>query len=174
MRPIATLLAGICLSAAYGQGFPGAKPDLVNSAAPNGGSGLGALFNVLLALGIVYGLLRYAMPKVMARLNKRLVTGTGSAIRIEESASFAGGSLYVVSARGKSMLLSVGAQGVRCLADLTEAPKASEPQSFGDFVERELISTSEKRQSINENVRWAPSADPEWTAALARLERLSK
>ena len=38
---------------------------------------MGALFNVLLALGIVYGLLRYAMPKVLARMNKRLVTGAG-------------------------------------------------------------------------------------------------
>lgn len=174
MRFRATVLTVFCLSAAHGQGFPGAKPDLVNSSSQSGGGGIGALFNVLLALGIVYGLLRYAMPKVMSRLNKRLVTGTGSAIRIEESASFAGGSLYVVSARGKSLLLSVGAQGVRCLADLTETAKAAEAPSFGDMVERELVSTHEKRQAINENVSWEASTDPEWSAALARLERISR
>ena len=144
---------------------------------------MGALFNVLLALGIVYGLLRYAMPKVLARMNKRLVTGAGSAIKVEESASFAGGSLYVVSARGKTILLAVGSQGVRFLTDLTETPTAPEPPSFGDLVERELLATNGKAVVTSERgpvaifeqgVVEQPAADAEWSAALARLERLSK
>ena len=183
MRSFALLLGGICFSVAQGQGFPGAKPDPASNFSQGSGGGMGALFNVLLALGIVYGLLRYAMPKVLARMNKRLVTGTGSAIRVEESASFAGGSLYVVSARGKTILLSVGAQGVRFLADLTEAPKAPEPPSFGDLVERELNATNYVRRTTNEMGLVAsdenetgekPAPDGEWSAALARLERLSK
>ena len=185
MRLAAFLLTASCLSAAQGQGFPGAKPDPAgaSSFSQSGSGGMGALFNVLLALGIVYGLLRYAMPKVMARMNKRLVTGAGSAIKVEESASFAGGSLYVVSARGKTILLSVGAQGVRFLTDLSETPKTLEPPSFGDLVERELISNNEERKTKNETeVRavvgeiqaWDREPDREWTEALARLERLSK
>jgi len=138
---------------------------------------MGALFNVLLALGIVYGLLRYAMPKVLARMNKRLVTGAGSAIKVEESASFAGGSLYVVSARGKTILLAVGAQGVRFLTDLTEMPTPEAP-SFGDMVEREFITTNHKQPTTFERVvaevESHPETDKEWAAALARLERRTK
>ena len=228
LRFAAFLLTAVCLSAAQGQGFPGAKPDPAgaSSLSQGAGGGMGALFNVLLALGIVYGLLRYAMPNVLSRMNKRLVTGAGSAIKVEESASFAGGSLYVVSARGKTILLAVGSQGVRFLTDLTETPTAPEPPSFGDLVERELLSKNEERKTINDQGRTMddersfgsaqdrlptndkghttnderrttnderrtigdlaivasdekeaaemPATDGEWSAALARLERLSK
>lgn len=176
MRTAGFFVTAICLSAAQGQGFPGAKPDPASDFSQSSGGGMGALFNVLLALGIVYGLLRYAMPKVLARMNKRLVTGAGSAIKVEESASFAGGSLYVVSARGKAILLSVGAQGVRFLADLTETPKAAESPSFGDLVERELQATNDERRTTDygRGTTYDGRDNGEWTAALARLERLSK
>ena len=178
MRAFSFLFWGICFSVSQGQGFPGAKPDPASNFSQSSSGGMGALFNVLLALGIVYGLLRYAMPKVLARMNKRLVTGAGSAIKVEESASFAGGSLYVVSTRGKTILLAVGAQGVRFLTDLTETPTAPEAPSFGDLVERELIATGDKRHTTFDRglaeVESPPETDKEWTAALARLERFSK
>lgn len=166
-------LAGVASAAATGlaQGFPGAKPDPSTSFAQPAAGGIGPLFNVLLALGIVYAILRFAMPKVMSRLNKRLVTGTGSAIRIEESASFAGGSLYVVSARGKTLLLAVGSQGVQNLADLTEATSAPVPPTFGEIVEKEM-ERSPKAVAADPRPS-AVSPESDWAVALERLEKLA-
>jgi flagellar biogenesis protein FliO len=111
------------------------------------------------------------MPKLMGKMNKRLVTSAGSDIRIEESASFAGGSLYVVSARGKTLLLSVNAQGVQCLSDLSEARPEPLAPTFGELVEAQLQRTTQESEPAG------PTADPEpedgVTAALRRLERLA-
>jgi hypothetical protein len=155
---------------ALAQNFPGAKPDPAGaSTLGSSGAGLGPFVNILLALGIVYGLLRFALPKVVSRMNKRMVTTAGSSIRIEETAAFAGGSLYLVSAKGKSLLLSVSTQGVSCLADLTE-PQAAEPlpPSFGEMVEQEL------RRTEAEPLAEPGSAENRWTEALQRLERLAR
>jgi flagellar biogenesis protein FliO len=164
---------------ALAQSFPGTKPDPTGASAvtQSSGSGIGSLFNVLLALGIVYGLLRFAMPKVMARMSRRLVTGAGSAIRIEESATFAGGSLYVVSARGKTLLLGVGSQGVQNLADLTDPTPKPEPETFGEIVERELSFAPKAVVSdpsdLPNTPHPTPDTSPDWAVALERLERLS-
>jgi hypothetical protein len=118
------------------QGVLGTKTESIPSA---GGSGAGLMpfFQLLVAVGIVFALLRFVAPKLLAKFNKRLVTTGG--IQIEESAAFAGGNLYVVTARGKSLLLSVSSGGVACLADLTtatpEAPK-EEPVTFMEILER--------------------------------------
>jgi hypothetical protein len=154
------------------QDFPGAKSDPVASpsSAQAAAGGFGPLVNVLVALGIVYAIVRFALPKVMNRLNRRIVAGASSAIRIEESASFAGGSLYVVSARGKSLLLAVGTQGVQCLADLTESPsKSPEPPTFGDLVEVEI-----RRESAAVRAESPEPSAGDWSEALQRLERLSR
>ena len=179
-RREACLLLIVCSSWSLGQvqGFPGTKTDPAGSASSvqSAGAGLGPLFNVLVALGIVYALIRFALPKVMAKLNKRLVTSTGSPIRIEESASFAGGSLYVVSARGKTLLLAAGAQGVQCLSDLTEAVFAPPPETFGEMVERELSASSKAAVNVenpaSQEIRQT-QPEGEWTAALERLERIA-
>jgi len=166
-------LCGLALA----QDFPGAKADPVgqSGAGAGNGPGIGSLFNVLLALGIVYGLLRFAGPKIIGRMNRRLATGVGSDIRIEESATFAGGNLYVVTARGRSLLLSVGSGGVQCLADLTSpTPKEPEPPTFGDLVEQEIRSVSAERRTEPPVTDETPVPEDEWTSALARLERLER
>ncbi len=164
----------------------GGKAEPITSGTQAAASGFGPLLNVLLALGIVYGLLRFAMPKLVSRMNRRLAAQVGSDIRIEESATFAGGSLYVVSARGKSLLLSVSTQGVQCLADLTAETPAPEPLTFGDFVEHELR-TREPIPAAAEADRFpyearvkprqeAPQAEDRAdgiSEALRRLERLA-
>lgn len=166
---VSALATALVVSA---QSFPGAKSDPAGSgAAASGGVGIGSLFNVLVALGIVYGLLKFAMPKLMGRMNRKLATGVGSDIRIEESATFAGGSLYVVSARGRTLLLSVGTQGVQNLADLTEAEPVPEPPTFGDFVEQEIRTASHERKPAPLETDEAP--ETEWATALERLERLA-
>lgn len=175
LTALVSLLTAAAVAAA--QGFPGAKADPVGSSdsAGAGGPGLGSLFNVLLALGLVYGILKFAAPKLMGRMNRKLSPGTGSDIRIEESATFAGGNLYVVSARGRSLLLSVGTGGVQCLADLTDpAPKAPEPPTFGDFVEQEIRAAAGELRAEPPDTDETPVPEDEWTSALARLERLER
>lgn len=114
----------------------GTKAD---SAALAGGAtspvGIMPLIQMLIALGIVFALLKFGLPKVATKLNKHLGTPLNSSIRIEESANFAGGALYLVSVKNKTLLLSVGSQGVSCLADVTETTQVSEPATFQELVQ---------------------------------------
>ena len=111
------------------------KKDALTSVGGSTSSAM-PLFQMLLALGIVFALLKFALPRVANKLNKRLVTGLNSTIRIEESANFAGGSLYIVNAREKTLLLSVGTNGVSCVADLTPATKPKEAPLFSEVLDR--------------------------------------
>ncbi len=105
----------------------GTKPDPIGAtgataATPNGMP----IIQLIIALAVVLALVKWILPKILNKVNKRIVTNVGSQIRIEESAAFAGGNLYIVQAKGKSLLLSVNQQGVQCLADVTEvAPTPS-------------------------------------------------
>ncbi len=114
----------------------GTKRDLVSgagAATQDGGNGLMLLVQTLFALGIVYLGIRYLLPKFAGRLNRRLSPSLGSEIVIEESAAFAGGALYLVSVRGKNMLLSVNGQSVTCLAEVPAKEMVEEP-TFGELL----------------------------------------
>ncbi|MFI5386451.1 MAG: hypothetical protein ACHQ50_10065 [Fimbriimonadales bacterium] len=102
MRSLFTFVAfGVYSVAPAGDGFLGTKPTPI--AGPiqtdSGGAGLMSFLQMMIALGIVLVLLKFVMPKLVTKLNKRIVTKAGSEIRIEESAAFAGGSLYIVTAK---------------------------------------------------------------------------
>ncbi len=114
----------------------GTKRDLVSgagAAAPDGGNGLMLLVQTLIALAVVYAGIRYLLPKFAGRLNRRLSPSLGSEIAIEESAAFAGGALYLVSVRGKNMLLSVNGQSVTFLTEVPAKEMIEEP-TFGELL----------------------------------------
>jgi hypothetical protein len=114
--------------------FPGTKTDLAHSAGQS--SGLMPLFQMAIVAGVILMFLKVWLPKILNRVNRRISTKPGGGISIEESATFAGGTLYVVTARGKTLLLSASTQGVNCLADLTStSAKADEPSAFIDVLE---------------------------------------
>ena len=115
----------------------GTKRDVM-AAAGGSGSSMMPLFQMLVALGIVFALLKFGLPKLASKLNKKLVTGTNSSIQIEESANFAGGSLYIVTARGKTLLLSVGTNGVSNVADLTPTEKPVEQPLFNEILDQSV------------------------------------
>lgn len=156
--------------------FPGTKKDILSAPTAGGSGSLGVLqlVQLLIALGIVFVVVRYLLPKLAARMGKRLNTKLGSDIKIEESASFAGGMLYIVQARGRSLLISVGAQGVTCLADLTEKPKAEEPfETFKEMVESQPAPAEgsfEPKVPVEEEEPKAKTAEE----ALEALRRLAK
>ena len=107
--------------------------------------GIGPVLQLVLALALVGAGIKFVLPTVMKRFGGRLSTEAGGSIRIEESAAFPGGRLYVVEARGRTLLLGSTAQNVSLLADLT----------VNDFAEA-----------------LAAVESPDPMAQLARLERL--
>lgn len=139
----------------------GTKKDAL-ATAPAGGSTAMPLFQMLLALGIVFALLKFGLPKLASKLNKRLVTGVNSSIRIEESANFAGGSLYIVGARDRTLLLSVGTNGVSCVADLTPVERAPEPPLFSEVLDKAVVAEPQ------------PSDEPDPVEVRRALDRLAR
>jgi hypothetical protein len=133
-------LIGLCLAAgAFAQQstFAGTKSDVIKTSTQSPtGMGMMPFFQLMVALGVVLLVLKFVLPKFVTKLNKRLVTGSGSGIKVEESAAFAGGNLYIVNARGKTLLLSVATSGVNCLADLTEPQAKPEGPTFIEILEQ--------------------------------------
>lgn len=115
--------------------------------------GIGPVVQLLLALALVGAGIKFVLPMLMKRFGGRISTQTNGSIRIEESAAFAGGKLYVIEARGRTLLLGATAQNVTCLADLT----------VNDFTE----ALAQAESPIP-----APAPAPSTLDQLARLERL--
>ena len=118
------------------------------------------ILQMVIALGFVLLLLKFVLPKIAGKMNKKLVTSVNSGLQIEESANFAGGTLYIVRARHKTLLLSVNTQGVACLSDLT-SDAAVEPEK----TTFEKIIDSESGAKLPDNAVIE--------SALERLERLA-
>lgn len=148
MRLLASSAALVLSALTFAQEM-GTKPDLVVKAPQNaGGVGAWDMVQMVVALAIVFALLKWALPKLVSRMNKRISTKSGSSITIEESASFGGGNLQIVTARGRTLLLCVAQNGVTCLADLTDtAPKKDEP-AFFEMVDKAVVEVADERDRI--------------------------
>jgi flagellar biogenesis protein FliO len=155
----------------------GTKQDPIPSAPVAGAPNMGymPMLQMLLALGIVLVLIKFVLPKFMGKLSKKFVAKSGGGILIEDTASFAGGQLYVVSVRGKSLLLSASQSGVSCLADLTEARPRAEQPLFMDMLQRETYEPSHlyvQESGEPTPVMKAAMTEDEIQAAIERLNRL--
>jgi flagellar biogenesis protein FliO len=139
VRAYASLI-GVCLTVgafAQDKGILGTKPSPITASSSGGGMGFMPLVQMGIALAIVLGLLKFVLPKLVGKMNKKLVTSTTSGLHIEESANFAGGTLYIVRARTKTLLLSVSTQGVNCLADITEAQIEEPKTDFEKIIDEQ-------------------------------------
>lgn len=110
------------------------------------------MVQMLVALGIVFALLKWALPKLVNKLNRRVVVKGGSSISVEESASFGGGSLQIVTARGRTLLLCVSQSGVTCLAELTPTEPAKEESAFFEMVDKAVVTVDDKDQVAYERL----------------------
>lgn len=138
MKRVASMLVWATGALAFAGGELGTKADPLGVPSSPSASAVGIMpiMQMLIALGIVYALLRFVFPKVMAKMGKKLKTGIDSTLKVEESATFPGGSLYIVQARHRTLLLGVSGQGTTMLADLTvDKPYSSEP-SFQELVDQ--------------------------------------
>ena len=184
MKRFVPSLIGVCLavgaSAGPQAGFMGTK--ISGSTSPSGaaaaGPGLESFIQMVIALGIVLILLKAVIPKLAGKLGKKLSTGSATTLTIEETASFAGGNLYIVRARSKTLLLSASSTGVTCLSDLTETDTTPDLPGFQDMVD----SASGKKPIVDQSelVYDAPltGSRPEDPSpieiALQRIERLAR
>ena len=153
-----TVLASTTLLAALAAADPlGTRPSPAGfDASP---VGIGPVVQLVLALALVGGALKFALPAIVRRFGGRISTDVGGSIRIEESAAFPGGRLYVVEARGRTLLLGATPQNVSLLADLTA----------NDFAD--ALSSVERGTGSGEPQ--SPFATPHSAFdQLARLERL--
>jgi flagellar biogenesis protein FliO len=179
LLPLALTAALPAISLAQ-ETFAGTKPNVVapvQTVAPSG-MGIMPMIQMLLALGIVVALLKFALPKMLSKVNKRLTTGLDSSIKIEETAAFAAGSLYIVTARTRTLLLCVSQSGVTCLADLTEqAPAKAEPPSFFEVLEeaetRPNLAVIQAQEVQEPEPAEASGPEADIQSALERLERLA-
>ena len=149
MRRAAALSAFLLAAFVAAEPSLGTKPDLVVRA-PQNTSVIGAwdLVQMVVALVIVFALLKWALPKLVTRMNKKLSTKEGSTITVEESAGFGGGTLQIVSARGRTLLLCVSQTGVTCLADLTDGKKSPEEPAFFELVDKAVVEPVEDKNRL--------------------------
>lgn len=124
---------GILLS----QALPRGKPDIVEPLAsrPDPLGGLLPAIQVVGALLVVVAILKFAMPRVLAKWAGDKRATDSKTFRVEETIAFAGGHLYVVSLRGRTLLLAGGAQGVQYLTDLPEPEREPEAPAFFELVD---------------------------------------
>lgn len=110
----------------------GTKSDIV------GGAMQAPSLPILPTLGgmvLVYVLLKWLAPLLHKKGLRKLNTSLGSTIKIEESATMPGGTLYVVEVRGKTLLIGHGATGLSCLADLTPTASLPHEPAFFEMVD---------------------------------------
>lgn len=152
MKRLATLVALIPAAAFAGPGMLGTRTEAGPSVA--GGSspvGILPMIQMMVALGIVIALVKYVLPKFMGKVAKPTNAGE---INIESTAALnASGSLHIVTARGRTLLIGATPTGMTCLADLTE--------DADDVTEEVPVAAPTKAKSFEELLASATIADPE-------------
>lgn len=180
MRQVSIFGALTLVTASVAQTL-GTKADpMVMNPTSSGGGGVMPIVQLGIAIAIIVGALKFGLPKLVPMLSKKLHPSLGSTIRVEESATFAGGTLYVVEAKGKSLLLCASASGVACLADLTEPTGTTreEPPAFFEVLDHAKSDPTVATRAVVEvaDLPTEPTAKPQPSQAQVQLalERLAR
>jgi flagellar biogenesis protein FliO len=136
-RLFATSFAALSAGSAFAapDGLLGTKGDSVSALQGPSGAGGGSLLQMIIAVVVVFALMKFLLPKLMAKFGGKLATNIGSSIRIEESASFAGGTLYLVNVKDKTLLLGVNGSTISTLADLGPVNKPDPGPTFMEYLD---------------------------------------
>lgn len=141
------------------------------------GNGMMPMVQMLVALGIVAALLKFVLPKLSPSLKTKFNSSLGSTLRVEESTTVPGGSICVISVRGRTLLIGVNPQTISLLSDLTasERETAKEP-AFFEMVDQAPITSAVVHlvEEPAETVTSTPAAAVDRTEILSRLERLNR
>lgn len=180
------LIATASVLAQAQTGALGTKPDVVahTATSPQPVVGGWEFVQMGLALAIVFGLLKFGLPKLMAKFGRSLSTNLNSEIKLQEAASFGAGTLQVVEVRGKTLLLSVGQQGVNFLADLTDGTAKNTEHAFFEILEDKvetadipthavIAQPAQKKAHVGAKT-YAKTNEPSNDPVESRLNRLKK
>lgn len=179
MRTVVGLCGFVAAQFALAQDktFLGTKPDPATGVPTGASPSIMPVIQILIVAAIVVYGLKSVAPKWLGKMNKRLVTQAGGGIQIDESASFAGGTLYIVRARERVLLLSVSTNGVQCLSDLTPVQPEPKLPVFMDMIDDSVTArgddTSLPREFVEvetSNLQQREPLDPA-AQALDRLQR---
>ncbi|MFM9873831.1 MAG: flagellar biosynthetic protein FliO [Fimbriimonadaceae bacterium] len=160
----------------------GTKGDLIKPEATAQATGPNIGFTqflpMLVALAIIFILLKFVAPKMIGKFNKRLTTTLNSPIILEETASFATGNLQVVTVRGKSLLLAITPQGVTCLSEVpNKAPEDPTP-AFFELLDRQSVEPKPQRivthAVVEEATEEKPKAHPATKAYTSQTKAETK
>ena len=155
-------------------GILGTKGDS-SSALQGPTSSGGSLLQMIIAVLVVFGLMKYMLPKLIAKFGGKLNTGIGSSIKIEESASFQGGTLYLVSVKDRSLLLGVSGTNISTLADLGNTNKPDPGPTFMEYLDVADTTKAINEEPIVEEIEVPQFAVVEvGSEAKSALERLQK
>ncbi len=141
MKKLATLALSAALPFVALAGGPlGTKPDLQTGvqSPPTQIIGTWDVIQMVLALVVVFALLKWGLPFVFSKFGRKITPGLDNTIRSLESAPFGGGSLQVVEVRDRTLLLSVTSSGASLVCDLTQdTAKAArtEPKAFFELLD---------------------------------------
>lgn len=169
------LLASIATLALADDGLLGTKADSVSAFQGSTGAG-GSLLQMVIAVIVVFALMKFLLPKMMSKFGGKLSTKVGSNIKIEESASFPGGTLYVVNVKDKSLLLGVTGTSISTLADLGPISKPDPGPTFMEFLDatdgaKAVVTELPTVEAENDLIE---VEDGDAKAALERLQKLMR
>ena len=186
MKRVALFVTSLVAQASMAQSL-GTKKDVISGAKANSAPVTQPMdmLQLLVAVVIVGFLVKWLVPKAIAKMGRRISAPVGSAITLEESATFGGGLLQVITVREKSLLLSVASSGVTCLADLTKSvPEKEELPAFFEMVDkadpaRAVVSempADEDEMSMDEALKIISNAKQKASAPTSdeSLERLNR
>ncbi|MFN8138989.1 MAG: flagellar biosynthetic protein FliO [Fimbriimonadales bacterium] len=113
---LSSLIAGVSNS-----GLDGLKSDPMPPF--SGGTapvGVTTLIQMLVALGVVVAVIRFAIPKLGKRFAAKQSGKNSGSLELEETLNLGTHQVYVVRVGEKKLLVGGGAQGVNLIADLSE------------------------------------------------------
>jgi len=173
-RLLSLIFTGLSLGV-QAQVLKGLKADPVSAATKPADSGMSLmpLVQMTVALLIVFALIKWLLPKVVAKMQTKGGAGSGG-IQIEESAPIGSSTLYLVKVRGQEVLLTADSSGLRLLCELR--PAGPEPKEAPAFFEKLDEAIEETPAAFRPEPRVAKAAVmrvDDLDSAMARLERLA-
>ena len=143
---------------------------------PTGGSsGPGSLdfLQMLAAVAVVAGLLKWGLPYMIQRFTSKHPTNAlGDTIRVEETTTVGPNCLHVVTVRGRTFLIGASSQSLTCLADLTaEAVSLRSEPAFFDALDDAI--SGNKAVTLTDPIGPTESESDQARQALVRLRRLA-
>jgi flagellar biogenesis protein FliO len=147
-------------------GILGTKASSTQAFTPTTSSG-GGLLQMVFAVLIVFVLMKWLLPKLISKYGTKISTGLNSSIKLEESASFPGGTLQVVTVRDRVLLLGVSGSNISTLADLGSITKNDPGPTFSEYLE-----VSPGEAPIDQTMIQMRPTPEEAQAALDRLQKL--